>query len=370
MPAGSYQQRQGISPPPAADNHPCGTALPGTDPGRGHAVGITRLLCHLVENAWAGPAAGACRCRPACHHRVGHRAAPAGRQARAASPPTGPVASALPRHPARRVRASRLRPPRPGRLHRWCRAARSGRPGGCVLWADRDGPTGRSRDVGEPCWAVQCSLPHSHSRVRQLEDAALELPEGSLLALCTDGLVETRDGDIEEGMHRLGAALAQRGLPLEELCTRAMQPIQGRPASDDARLLLVRTRVLAHTGLASWTLSRDEAAVRRARLAASQMAIWGLEGLEDSVKLIVSELVTNAVRHSTRPIELRLIRSQVLTVEVSDTDSCSPRTRSAGTTDENGRGLFLVSQLSRRWGTRPTPGGKVVWAEKDFDLCN
>ncbi|WP_426567327.1 SpoIIE family protein phosphatase [Streptomyces canus] len=200
------------------------------------------------------------------------------------------------------------------------------------------------------------------------EAVELELPEGSLIALYTDGLVETRDDDIEEGMHRLGTALARPDRPLEDLCTRAMQPVQGQEGYDDASLLLVRTRSLSPTQVASWALSSDDTTARRARnLAAGQLAEWGLEGLEDSTKLIVSELVTNAVRHSSGPIDLRLTRHNVLTVEVSDAGTCSPRPRNAGTSDEGGRGLFLVSQLSRRWGSRPIPGGKVVWAEKDLD---
>ncbi|MEU1601002.1 ATP-binding protein [Streptomyces sp. NPDC005708] len=93
---------------------------------------------------------------------------------------------------------------------------------------------------------------------------------------------------------------------------------------------------------------------------------WGLEGLVDGVKLIVSELVTNAVRHGTGPIRLRLIQHQVLTVEVTDADFRSPRPRNARTVDEHGRGLFLVAQLSSRWGTRPAQDGKVVRAEADL----
>ncbi|MGW1886953.1 SpoIIE family protein phosphatase [Streptomyces sp. NPDC001970] len=200
------------------------------------------------------------------------------------------------------------------------------------------------------------------------EAMELELPEGSLLALYTDGLIETRDHDIEEGMHRLGTVLAQPGRSLEDLCTRAMEPFQGQAACDDVTLLLVRTRSLRPAQVASWTLPSDQPAVRRARnLAAGQLAAWGLEGLEDATKLIVSELVTNAVRsHSTGPIRLRLIQHKVLTVEVSDTDTCPPRPRSARTVDENGRGLSLVAQVSRRWGSRPIAGGKVVWAEAEL----
>ncbi|WP_351228704.1 ATP-binding protein [Streptomyces sp. NPDC002133] len=85
-----------------------------------------------------------------------------------------------------------------------------------------------------------------------------------------------------------------------------------------------------------------------------------------AAKLFVSELVTNAVRHGTGPIDLRVTRHQVLTVEVSDTGTCSPRPRNASPSNENGRGLAIVSQLSRRWGTRPTPSGKVIWAEADL----
>ncbi|MFF4895464.1 SpoIIE family protein phosphatase [Streptomyces sp. NPDC001068] len=199
------------------------------------------------------------------------------------------------------------------------------------------------------------------------ESLELELPEGSLLALYTDGLVETRDRDIEAGMHRLGAALSEPGLSLEDLCARTMATVPGPAPSDDVTLLLVRTRSLGPSRVASWTLPGDLTAVRSARrLTAGQLSEWGLDGLEDSTGLIVSELVTNAVRHSTGPIRLRLIRHQALTCEVFDSNGCLPRVRHARTTDENGRGLFLVARLSRRWDSRPEPGGKVVWSEQDL----
>ncbi|MFD7228289.1 SpoIIE family protein phosphatase [Streptomyces sp. NPDC059881] len=199
------------------------------------------------------------------------------------------------------------------------------------------------------------------------EAVELELPEGSLIALYTDGLIEARGQDIDEGMHRLGTALAQPDLPLEELCTRALEPLQGQALCDDTSLLLVRTRALSPAQVASWTLPGDGTVVHRAQnLAADQLTAWGLEGLEGSVKLIVSELVTDAVRHSTGPIRLRLIQHQVLTVEVSDADFSTPRVCDARIVDEHGRGLAKVAQLSRRWGTRPARGGRVVWAEADL----
>ncbi|MEU9345012.1 SpoIIE family protein phosphatase [Streptomyces sp. NPDC048278] len=199
------------------------------------------------------------------------------------------------------------------------------------------------------------------------EAVEVELPEGSLLALYTDGLIETRDHDIEAGMHRLSEALTEPGRSLEDLCTRAMDTVQGRAPSDDVTLLLVRTRSLSPAQVAAWTLPGDLTAVRSARhLVAGRLAEWGLDALEDSTELIVSELVTNAVRHSTGPIGLRLIQHQVLTCEVFDTNACFPHQQHAHATDENGRGLFLVDRLSRRWDSRPVAGGKVVWAEQEL----
>jgi PAS domain S-box-containing protein len=199
------------------------------------------------------------------------------------------------------------------------------------------------------------------------EAVKVELPEGSLLALYTDGLIETRDHDIDAGMHRLGTALAHPSRSLEELCTRATETFLDQAPSDDITLLLARTLSLSPTQVASWTLPNDRTAVRSARhMAARQLTEWGLEGLQDPTQLIVSELVTNAVRRSTGPIGLRLVHHHVLTCEVFDTDANSPRLRHATSVDENGRGLFLVAQLSHRWGARPVAGGKVIWAEQDL----
>ncbi|MFE6554202.1 SpoIIE family protein phosphatase [Streptomyces sp. NPDC057746] len=199
------------------------------------------------------------------------------------------------------------------------------------------------------------------------DSVELELAEGSVLALYTDGLIETRDHDIEVGMHRLGTALAQPDRTLDDLCDIATRTLPDRTPCDDVTLLLVRTRSLNPGRVATWALPRDRSAAGHARaLAAHQLMEWGLEDLEDATKLIVSELVTNAVRHGTGPIALRLLRHRVLTCEVSDTAAFIPRQRRARTTDENGRGLSLVTNLSRRWGARSTSDGKVVWAEQDL----
>ena len=83
-----------------------------------------------------------------------------------------------------------------------------------------------------------------------------------------------------------------------------------------------------------------------------------------TTELILSELVTNAIRYGSGPIRVRLLRDRSLICEVSDGSSTSPHLRYAATTDEGGRGLFLVAQFTERWGTRYTPDGKVIWAEQ------
>ncbi|MGW9025759.1 ATP-binding SpoIIE family protein phosphatase [Streptomyces sp. NPDC055722] len=243
-------------------------------------------------------------------------------------------------------------------ITRKCTMARAGHPPPAII-----GPQGRvtfpDLPTGSPL-GIGLGIP--------FEAVELELPEGSLLALYTDGLIETRDHDIDVGMHRLATALAQPSHSLEDLCTRATETRPRQAPSDDITLLLARTRSLSPAQVASWTLPNDGTAVRSARhMADRQLTEWGLEDLQDPTQLIVSELVTNAVHHSTGPIGLRLIHHQALTCEVFDTDANSPRLSHARAIDENGRGLFLVSQLSRRWGARPESGGKVIWAEQDLD---
>ncbi|WTF80377.1 SpoIIE family protein phosphatase [Streptomyces sp. NBC_01594] len=195
----------------------------------------------------------------------------------------------------------------------------------------------------------------------------VELPEGSLLAFYTDGLVESRDDDIEVGMHRLGTALAQPEQSLEDLCSSVMETVPTQAASDDVALLRARIHTLKPAHIASWDLPTVPAVVIAARyLAAHQLSEWGLEHLVPTTELIVSELVTNAIHHGAGPIRLRLIKHQLLTCEVSDSGQCYPRLRHARIVDENGRGLFLIAQLSSRWGFRSATGGKLVWADQEL----
>ncbi|KUJ69183.1 protein phosphatase [Streptomyces albus subsp. albus] len=199
------------------------------------------------------------------------------------------------------------------------------------------------------------------------ECAEMELPEGSLLALYTDGLLASTGEDVDERLGRFSRALARPELALERLCARVVDSMVAGPPEDDVALLLARTRGLAAHQVASWDLPADPAIVGNARaMAGRQLAEWDLDELGMTTELVVSELVTNAIRHATGPIRLRLIRQAALICEVSDGSSTSPRLRHARTTDEGGRGLFLVAQLTRRWGTRYTTTGKLIWAEQEL----
>ena len=108
---------------------------------------------------------------------------------------------------------------------------------------------------------------------------------------------------------------------------------------------------------AEWTFPAEPGAVRTARaVVRGQLRTWELDVLCDVTALLVSELVTNSLRHATGPIGVRLVRpvrvSDALLVEVSDPLPDPPRERVADTDDESGRGLQLVAGSSRRWGDR------------------
>ncbi|MEV7421929.1 SpoIIE family protein phosphatase [Streptomyces sp. NPDC091212] len=218
-----------------------------------------------------------------------------------------------------------------------------------------------------------------------------ELPEGSVLALCTDGLIVGRDRDVDAGLQQLCEVLAahpdgagtpdprdgagpgpdsgEPGSPepdsLEALCDRVMSTLLPDRPTDDAALLVTRTRALHSDQVASWELTGDPAQVADARdNASAQLAAWGLTEAAFVTELVVSELVTNAIRYGADPIRLRLIRDRTLICEVSDGSSTAPHLRRAHAFDEGGRGLLLVAQLTQSWGTRQTASGKTIWAEQ------
>jgi PAS domain S-box-containing protein len=204
------------------------------------------------------------------------------------------------------------------------------------------------------------------------ETAELEVPEGSLLVLYTDGLVESAKREIDEGMAELarllGAAHADgTAVDLERLCdtlTAGLLPAD-QQAADDAAFLVARLHALPADRMASWSLPEDPKAASQARRhVREQLAAWDLDDLSPTTELLVSELVGNVVRHARGPVRLRLLHTTELICEVYDGSQTMPRIRHAADTDEGGRGLQLISALSTRWGARYTPTGKCIWTEQ------
>ncbi|MER6523160.1 SpoIIE family protein phosphatase [Streptomyces sp. NPDC001553] len=196
------------------------------------------------------------------------------------------------------------------------------------------------------------------------ETAEIHLPENSSLVLYTDGLIEDRHRDIDEDLDRLRSTLAHPDRAPEETCDAIMDAVAPRHPEDDIALLVARTHALPPDRIATWDLPADPACVSDVRAAAMRrLADWGLEEVAFAAELLLSEIVTNAVRYGGEPIRVRLIHDRSLICEVYDGSSTSPRLRQAASTDEGGRGLFLVAQLAQAWGTRYTADGKVIWAE-------
>ncbi len=198
------------------------------------------------------------------------------------------------------------------------------------------------------------------------------VPDGSLLVLFTDGLVESASRDIDDGMAQLARLLrAARGagheLDMERLCdtlTAGLLPAEQQNA-DDAAFLVARLRALAPDSVASWPLPEEPQAAGEARKhVREQLSAWNLDDLTMTTELLASELVGNVVRHAKGPMRLRLLFTHALICEVSDGSLTTPRMRRASESDEGGRGLQLVAALSQRWGTRYTATGKCIWTEQ------
>ncbi|WP_406219633.1 SpoIIE family protein phosphatase [Streptomyces canus] len=196
------------------------------------------------------------------------------------------------------------------------------------------------------------------------EEVEVELPEGALLALYTDGLVESRDHPLDEGLQAFVGALTDPSAPLEDVCDHVLTTLDTHHGEDDIALLMARVQGLPADSVGDWTLPREPRSVGRAReYARGQLLSWDLEPLVDTTELLVSELVTNALRYGEGDIRLRLLLDRTLVCEVWDSGLVQPRRRRARDTDEGGRGLQLVGLLSAAWGSRRTPLGKTVWFE-------
>ncbi|MFJ9611819.1 SpoIIE family protein phosphatase [Kitasatospora sp. NPDC101176] len=192
----------------------------------------------------------------------------------------------------------------------------------------------------------------------------IDVSDGSMLVLCTDGLVEVRGGDIGAGLAALCGNLIDPRQSPEQACDVVLKRLHSDDRKDDVALLVARFDGVAPSEVATWDLTVDHREVRRARsLVREQLAGWHLEALSDTTELLVSELVTNAVRVARDRVQLQLIRVDKLLVEVSDDNHNLPSLEPAEQLGETGRGLTLVTKLAERWGTARKAVGKVVWFE-------
>ncbi|MFF8837472.1 SpoIIE family protein phosphatase [Streptomyces sp. NPDC015130] len=202
------------------------------------------------------------------------------------------------------------------------------------------------------------------------EPLEAEVADGSVLALYTDGLIERSHADLDEGMAALRHALSSLltpGRTLEDAGPGVVRSLVPGPLSDDVTLLLAAVRGVPADSTATWTFAADPSVVAEARARVlSQLSRWDLDELAFTTELVASELVTNAIRYAGGPVVLRLIRAETLICEVSDGSGTQPRMRRAHATEEGGRGLFLIAQLTDRWGSRYTRTGKTIWTEQSL----
>jgi serine phosphatase RsbU (regulator of sigma subunit)/anti-sigma regulatory factor (Ser/Thr protein kinase) len=199
-----------------------------------------------------------------------------------------------------------------------------------------------------------------------IQSRVVDIDDGSLLVLYTDGLVERRTEDIDVGLAKLrgifGPGSADR--PLEDLCKATLAGVYADQQRDDIALLIARLRRISEDNFVTWRLPAELTSAHRARtLIRRPMKRWGLTELIPAAELLASELVTNAVRYAQGQIGLRLILEGGLVIEVLDDSAALPRLRHPDDDEERGRGLQVVSQVAQRWGARRAVSGKIVWCE-------
>lgn len=233
-----------------------------------------------------------------------------------------------------------------------------------ILVRDEDGTVRRAEDPTGPPLGTGGWLHTS---------GTIALPPGSSAVLYTDGLVERRGEDIDEGVAALERALSGATGTPQVVCDRLIRSL-GVTADHDDDVAVLVVQHPTHVGTAAELfhnaaldlLGGIEAAPRARAFASGVLASWRFSPeLHDLGVLAASELVANSLQHGTPPMRLRLRRTdRRLIIEVTDGDDHLPRRRRAETEDEAGRGISIIATIASSWGSRRTPGGgKAVWCE-------
>jgi anti-sigma regulatory factor (Ser/Thr protein kinase) len=237
-------------------------------------------------------------------------------------------------------------------ISRGCTVARSGSAG--LVIAYPDGITYTPEIPAGPRLGEQDRSPFAA--------ITFEIPEDTVLALST---LANDTPEPVHGPHAIRAALSWPHRTLQELCDQIVYTLPPADSRTDVVVLLARAKSFPRDQVATWPLDPHPESVAAARHhVRDRLATWQVD--EDrayTAQLIVSELVTNAIRYARAPIVLRLINDGTLTFEVRDASLAAPHLRHARTIEEGGRGLFIVGQLAQDWGSRYTRDGKTVWAE-------
>ncbi|GAB2689980.1 SpoIIE family protein phosphatase [Kitasatospora kifunensis] len=255
-----------------------------------------------------------------------------------------------------------------------------------VVYAVRAGhldPVVRRADGRSTVQSVVGGLPLGIGTAQEYQVTRFSLDPGETVVLCTDGLVESREMDLDTGMARLCESVAgelptrgQDGTdPIEELADRiAARAADSAEREDDIALLLLRWDG-PEGGLAAQQLRRRIGQADLARVSELRGELrdalrrWGVPELIDTAELLASELVTNAIRHTDRDamFTARLYREDGreprLRIEVEDESDLWPKRRTPGEQASSGRGLMLVEALADAWGVEPRGSGKRMWFE-------
>lgn len=234
-----------------------------------------------------------------------------------------------------------------------------------------------ARPGREPHAVVVPAAPALGLRTGSWETTTVAVPPGSLLLFFSDGLVETRSLQMDEGVEELAQRLAdteRRRRHPRELCPRLADAMRRHDSDDDVAMLAVLSTVGMQLLTATAELPADSSASPLARQAlAGWLHTWNVdEDVAETAALCLSELVTNAVIHSgTAPKVTAQLDDERLLVAVQDRGNrgTARRTEDHVPTDISGRGLMLVEALASAWSAEHSADGTTVWFELDTGMA-